>query len=80
MKTRIAGIPCEVRLTHCLVTKGNYSLVAETPDEYYGLREVEFDVYDKKGYRASWLEALLTDGERQRIGDALIKETEGEME
>ena len=78
MKTRIAGIPCEVRLTHYCVTKGNYSPKAETPDEYFGIREIEFNVYDRKGYRADWLEAKLTDEARRLVEDDLIKEVQTE--
>jgi len=78
MKTTIAGIPCEVRAVTLFVTKGNYSPQAETPDEYFGARDIEFDVYDRKGYPAAWLEAKMTEEDRWRIEDELIEEAKQE--
>jgi hypothetical protein len=31
-------------------------------DDYYGYTEIEFELYDRKGYHAKWLEAKLDSG------------------
>lgn len=64
---KVCGIPC-----HALVTDyhegwdGNYW----EPPEY---AEVEFELYDRKGYRAGWLEAKMSDDERVDLEVHLIK-------
>lgn len=56
----IAGIPCQIEVKHCLDVPGNPSCW-DSADDYYGYSEVEWEVYDRKGYRAVWLERKLTD-------------------
>lgn len=77
MKTRIAGIPCEVELTY---------YVAPRPMEITGtgfgdaippeLEEIEFKVLDRKGYPAPWLEAKLADADVERIESELSEPEE----
>lgn len=73
MDSRIAGIPCQVRVDHVCVTKGSFSPRAETPEEYYGVREVDFTVCDRRGRPATWLEAKMTDAEKRRIEDEILE-------
>lgn len=75
MESRIAGIPCQVRVGHVYVTKGNFSPCAETPEEYYGVREVEFDVCDRHGRPAPWLSKKMTDDDRSRIETEILENT-----
>lgn len=77
MLTRISGIPCEVEL---LSIRGRYA-PAKTdapPEQCYPAEfpEVEFAILDRRGYPADWLEAKMTQAERQRIISALLKEDE----
>lgn len=64
---KVRGIPC-----YALVTSyhegwdGSYW---EPPEP----AEVEFDIYDRKGYRAGWLEAKMSDDERVDLEVHLIK-------
>jgi hypothetical protein len=78
MKTRIAGIPCEARATRIVDVKGNYSHSASCPEEYHGYIEVDFDVFDRKGYPATWLEEKMTEDERRRIERELVEEARAE--
>jgi hypothetical protein len=73
METRIAGIPCQIRVDYFYISEGSYSPRAETPDEYYGGQEIEFTVLDRKGYKASWLARKMTDEDTARIQNEIIK-------
>lgn len=73
MQTRIAGIPCEVRLTY-LHTQPAQSWNDASDWDHNGYTDVEFGVFDRKGYPAAWLEAKLADEERRKIEDELVKE------
>ena len=55
----ICGIPAIAKVTHLIVVKG--SVRADNPDDYYGYSEVEFEICDRKGYAANWLERKMTD-------------------
>lgn len=54
--TRLCGIPCMVNVTRFREVAGNYSCVAEDPDEYYGWRELDYVICDQRGRPAPWLE------------------------
>lgn len=65
--TRIQGIPCQVDVTY---------LEPLTPGRYFGPPEmcypdeggyVEYDILDRKGYKASWLEAKMTPDDHARV-------------
>ena len=64
IRTKIAGIPCQIKVT---------SFVKEL--SYYGIAEyeIEFSVYDGRGYKAAWLERKLTDSEREKIEKEIIQ-------
>lgn len=74
IESRVAGIPCLIELVSAHVTKGNYSPRAETPDEYYGCKEIEFNVLDRRGRDAPWLANKLTDDDARRIECELLTE------
>jgi len=78
MKTTIAGIPCEARATRIVNVAGNYSYNASCPEEYHGYVEVDFDIFDRKGYPATWLENKMTKEERRKIERGLIEEAQAE--
>lgn len=67
IETSIQGIPCQIDVTTYVVVKGSYSYNAPSDLDYYGYTEIEFDVYDRKGYPAAWLERKMTVNDRQRI-------------
>lgn len=60
IESRVAGIPCIIQTGRISISQGNHSPQAETPDEYYGHCDIEFDVLDRRGRPAPWLERKLT--------------------
>jgi hypothetical protein len=66
--TRISGIPCQIRIQH---------LTHPQPMRVYGLGvedvdppepgEFEFEVLDRKGYKASWLADKLKEDDIDRL-------------
>ena len=71
---RISGIPCFVDVTS--YHKGRPMRItgsgfgdADPPEP----AEVEYEVYDRKGYRAHWLEAKITERENAGIENMLIE-------
>ena len=75
--TKIAGIPCNIDVTHYTVVKPNYN-TWDSDLDYYGYTEFEFVVYDRKGYRAAWLAKKLTDDDLERIENEYRKHAESE--
>lgn len=64
----IAGIPCQIGVIYYKNVKGSYSSRAMDPDEYYGYLDADYDILDRKGYHAPWLERKLT---RKEVDSAL---------
>ena len=60
-ESTIAGMPCIIRIDTYRITRGSYSPCAETPEDYYGEHDVEFTVFDRKGYIANWLERKMNE-------------------
>jgi len=61
MHTHIAGIPCQVAITHYEpYDPGSWH---EPPSG----GELEFEVYDRRGYPAAWLERKVTEDDELRI-------------
>lgn len=74
METKINGIPCTVDYT----IRGKYipAKVNADPDSCYEAEypEVEFTVCDRNGRPAPWLEAKMTDEDRQRIENEILEQ------
>ena len=77
---RIAGIPCKVGVTHFLAQKGSFSYHAASDYDYHGFTEIEYDVLDRKGYKAKWLESKITQDDESEIESIIIKHFEEEAE
>lgn len=66
LNTRIAGIPCRVRLEY----HEHYPGTSETPEEPEGYSIEE--VMDTRGRRAGWLRDKMTENDEDRIvGEAM---------
>ena len=65
--TRIDGIPCLIGVTHYRRVEGSHSYNAPSSDDYYGYTEAEWEILDRRGRKADWLERKLTDRSRDRI-------------
>lgn len=67
ISTRIAGIPCQIEVTHYIPHQPGRTYGPPEhcyPDEP---AEISFDVYDKRGYPATWLERKMTERDVERI-------------
>ena len=77
MHYRIQGIPCQVQMTRCFVQKP-LGPNCDSDLDCYGYSEVEFDVLDRNGRPAPWLERKMSDSERSEIEGLLLEEVENE--
>ena len=60
-ESKVAGIPCKVRVTyHTPYVPASYNGPAEGGD-------FEYELLDRKGYRAKWLEAKVTEADVERL-------------
>ena len=76
IESRIAGIPCLIGVTHFNRVRGSYSYNAPSDMDYYGYTESEWEVLDRRGRPAAWLERKLTDRERSRIDGEVFEHME----
>jgi hypothetical protein len=67
IESRVAGIPCIIGVTHFESVKGSFNYHADSDWDYYGYTECEFEVLDRRGRKAAWLERKLTDDMTQEI-------------
>lgn len=67
IESRVSGIPCLIGVTEYSGIKGSYSYNAPSDLDYYGYTEVDFDVLDRRGRPAAWLERKLDKDERADI-------------
>jgi hypothetical protein len=74
MRTQIAGIPCTVEVTRHVVVKpwGGSPHTCPSSDDYYGYSEVEFEVCDRRGRPAPWLERKMTEDDVRRIEGEIL--------
>lgn len=73
IQTRVAGIPCIAKVTH-FYRQAPWRGSAHTCDsdlDYYGYTECEFEILDRRGRPAPWLERKATDADRERITEAI---------
>lgn len=78
IKTSVAGIPCIARVTHYF-RQAPHRGGAHTCDsdlDYYGYTECEFDILDRRGRPAPWLERKATDADCERIEQEITKQLE----
>jgi len=65
IESRIAGIPCIIKRVSYERVKGCER--ADSRDDYYGWMEAVYEVYDRRGRIAPWLECKATDQDWQRV-------------
>jgi len=64
----VLGIPAQAEITHYRNVKPWRGSAQSCPSDldWYGYTEIEFELYDRKGYRAEWLDAKI-DGNKEEI-------------
>ena len=67
IETTVCGIPCLIGVTEYDSVKGSYSYNAASDLDYYGYTDCDWEVLDRKGYKAAWLERKLSSKESERI-------------
>ena len=69
---RISGIPCLIGITHYHSQKpmGKY---ADSDWDCYGYTDCEWEVLDRKGYKAAWLVKKMTARDEDAIIEAINK-------
>lgn len=74
INSQIQGIPCLIEVTTFNVVKPwkGSPFTCPSSDDYYGYTEVEFNVLDRKGYKATWLECKMTDKDIARIKEEIL--------
>jgi len=72
---RIAGIPCMIGVTyfHNQPAWRGSAHTCDSDMDYYGYTEMDFDVLDRKGYAANWLEKKMTDDDRTEIENTALE-------
>lgn len=69
--TRVAGIPCLIGVVEFSYSEPDRS--ADNPYDYYGGAEMAWEVLDRRGRKAPWLERKLTDADRERIEQEIME-------
>lgn len=70
---RVAGIPCLIGVIDYSEVKGSYNRNADSDMDYYGYTDCEWEILDRKGYRAKWLDKKLSQVEEDQISAAIAK-------
>lgn len=76
IESQIAGIPCVIGVTHYHAEQGSYSYNAASDLDYFGYTNIDWEVCDRKGRLAPWLERKLTEADNERIEGEIIEHQE----
>lgn len=73
IEARIAGIPCLIGVKEYNKVQGSYSYHASSDWDYYGYTDCSWDVLDRRGRIAPWLEKKLDNKTRDEIETLIAK-------
>lgn len=73
LDSRVAGIPCRIGVIEYERHRGSFSYNAPSDLDYHEYTEMDFDVLDRRGRPAAWLERKLNKSDRMDI-ECLITE------
>ena len=71
IETRICGIPCLIRVTRFDYQKPNPK--ADNPMDFNGGYDIEYEVCDRNGREAPWLEQKMSAAEEDKIMQEIIE-------
>lgn len=60
---RVCGIPCLIGVLSYDSVKGSFSYNAASDLDYHGYSDSDWEILDRKGYRAKWLDAKMDSDE-----------------
>jgi hypothetical protein len=80
LDAEICGIPCIIGVTTYERVQGSFSYNAPSDMDYHGYEEIEFDVLNRRGRPAPYLERRMTDDERESIEDDIRTHFKEELE
>lgn len=63
IQTRLASIPCQIAVTDFRRVEGSYSYNAPSDLDYYGFVDYDYEVLDRRGRPAPWLERKVSTDE-----------------
>lgn len=68
--SRVCGIPCQIEVTYYVNEPAR--LFGRPEDCYPAEFDVEYNILDRKGYRAEWLERKVKPSDEQKIIDEIV--------
>jgi len=68
---RVAGIPCLIGVTHYHNARGSFSYNACSDLDFYGYKERDYVVLDRRGRPAPWLEKKIDAAEAASIEECI---------
>ena len=68
---RIQGIPCLIEVTLCHVVEPQ-GRNADSDWDCYGYSEIEYNVLDRRGRIAPWLERKMTDDDKELVEEKIL--------
>ena len=72
-ETRISGIPCLIDPTYVFTQKA-LGPSCDSDQDCYGYSEVEYNVCDRRGRLAPWLERKMTQEEKEEIETLILEQ------
>jgi hypothetical protein len=70
---RVAGIPCIIGVIDYTCVRGSYSYNAASDWDYHGYTDSEWELLDRNGRRAAWLDYKLNDDEETSVEEAIAE-------
>lgn len=71
VESSIAGIPCLIGIKSYFSKKPDF-FSKDSDVDYYGYTDMDYDILDRKGYRAAWLEKKATEKDIDKIEQDVI--------
>ena len=78
IETKVAGIPCLIGVFSYRKVKGSFTRSAFSDMDYHGYVESEWELLDRKGYKATWLERKMNDQIRDNLEEKISDFFKGE--
>ena len=72
-ESQICGIPCKIEVNRFNKVKGSFRNDAPSDLDYRGYTESEWNVLDRRGRPAPWLERKITNEIRERIDGEVVE-------